>query len=174
MPTAACRSRRRAPAIRRACRAPYNLPIRFVLGGALALGAPLAVSPADAATRGVLSGCWEQTSHAPLVNPSSGQEWGARSWCFAGKGKLISRTVACGREGCDGWDNERSYRWRPPTLSLSDVETSPDGGHIKVWRRCRVQFLTDDWMQLQDCEQSPDPWVRENTPARRRRAQPHE
>ncbi|WP_244423203.1 hypothetical protein [Bradyrhizobium sp. ORS 375] len=132
--------------------------------------APLFVSTAAAGTRGVLAGCWEQTSHAPLVQPSSGEEWGARSWCFASKGKLISRTLACGTGGCDGWDNERRYRWRPPYLSLSDIETSPDGKiQTRVWRRCRVQFLTADWMQLQDCEQSADPWVRE-PPQRRRRA----
>ncbi|GLH79698.1 hypothetical protein SSBR45G_46070 [Bradyrhizobium sp. SSBR45G] len=139
------------------------------------MGAPLGVSNAQAAARGLLLGCWEQTSHAPLVQPSSGEEWGSRSWCFAPRGKLVSRTVTCGSDGCDGWSHERSYRWRPPALSLSDIEASPDGKvQTKVWRRCRVQFLTADWMQLQDCEQSPDPWIRETPRARAKRALPHE
>ncbi|CCE00542.1 conserved hypothetical protein [Bradyrhizobium sp. STM 3809] len=123
---------------------------------------------AHAASRGVLAGCWEQTSHAPLVKPSSGEEWGARSWCFAQRGRLITRTLACGSGGCDGWDNERRYRWRPPHLSLSDVAISADGERqTRVWRRCRVVFLTADWMQLQDCAQSTDPWVRESLRPRR-------
>ncbi|MGJ4949718.1 hypothetical protein [Bradyrhizobium sp. HKCCYLS20291] len=127
----------------------------------------MVVSAKGAESLGRLTGCWEQTSHAPLVQPTSGEEWGARSWCFARRGKLISRTLACGAGGCDGWDNERRYRWRTPMLSLSDVETSPDGKtRTTVWRRCRVRFLTRDWMQLQDCSQSTDPWVRE-TPTRR-------
>lgn len=74
---------------------------------------------------------------------------------------MASFNFACGRDGCDGWDGVWRYRWRPPILSLSDVETSADGkGQSKVWRRCRVQFLTKDWMQLQDCEQSSEPWIR--------------
>ncbi|UFZ03690.1 hypothetical protein LQG66_31500 [Bradyrhizobium ontarionense] len=144
----------------------FGAAARLLIGGALILSVPLAVSEARADTRAALWGCWEQTSHAPLVMPSSGEEWGSRTWCFARKGKLISRTVACGSSGCDGWDNERSYRWRPPTLSFSELETSPDGkAQSRIWHRCRVQFLTEDWMQLQNCDQSPDPWVREQPKA---------
>ncbi|WP_377812012.1 hypothetical protein [Bradyrhizobium oligotrophicum] len=173
----ACRSRRRAAGTPRACpvRCSLSTFIRIIVSGALVLGAPLSVSAAGGATRGMLAGCWEQISHAPLMQPSSGEEWGSRSWCFAREGQLVSRTIACGTGGCDGWDNQRSYRWRPPFLALSDVDTSADGKtQTRVWRRCRVQFLTRDWMQLQNCEQSPDPWIREKRQRRARRAQPQE
>lgn len=135
----------------------------ILLSGALAMGAPLSVSATQPRRTPGIGGCWEQTSHPPLVKARGSEEWGSRSWCFAGAGKLISRTVACGSgSGCDGWESEHHYRWRPPFLSISDVETSSDGKQqTNVWRKCRIRFLTADWMQLQDCDLSLDPWTRE-------------
>ena len=126
------------------------------------MGASLAVSAAAAtATRDPLRGCREQASHAPLVKRQRGEEWSSRSWCFRKRGRMESINVACGPGVCGGWDGAWRYRWRRPMLWVADVETAKDGREqTKVWPRCRVQFLTKDWMQLQDCPQTSEPWIR--------------
>lgn len=112
----------------------------------------------------LLLGCWKRTSPYPRDQiPPDKREWGTTTWCFEKEGRINTTTFACGRSGnCDGWEEEREYRWRENLLEIDAMELDRNSRAYMtwVWRACRPVFEGRDRMSLQNCAFSPDEWVR--------------
>jgi len=133
------------------------------LAVAMSLSCQIA-SGQDEAREKLLLGCWEHTSPYPRDRlPPDRREWGTTTWRFEKEGRIITRMVACGRiDGCDGWEEEREYRWRENLLEIDATDLDPNSPTYMtwIWRACRPVFAGRDRMSLQDCAFSPYEWIR--------------
>jgi hypothetical protein len=119
----------------------------------------------DESQEELLLGCWKRTSPYPRDQiPPDQHEWGTATWCFEKDGRIITRTIACGRSGgCDGWEDEREYRWRENLLEILVLDLDRNSStHTWVWRACRPTFVRRERMSLQNCPFSTREWVREH------------
>jgi hypothetical protein len=90
--------------------------------------------------RKLLLGCWKRTSPYPRDQiPPDKREWGTTTWCFEKEGR------ACGRSrDCDGWAEEREYRWREDLLEIDAMEFDRNSPAYMTWYGGPVgRFLKD-------------------------------
>jgi hypothetical protein len=110
----------------------------------------------------LLLGCWESKSPYERDQiPADKHEWGTTTWCFEKDGAINIRTFACGRTGgCDGWEEERGYRWRGSAIEILDLEPYARPDPTWIWRACQLMFVTRDLMSFQNCKFSGREWAR--------------
>jgi hypothetical protein len=117
----------------------------------------------DQPAKELLLGCWTRTS--PFARndiPPDQREWVDATWCFDKKGRINTRTMACGRRSsCDGWEGEREYRWRKNRFEIAIFERAGDGSTYDwEWEACSIVFPERNKMLMQNCSLSPDEWTR--------------